>query len=232
MSPSSLVRVAAAVALGLAAGHAEAESLWVGGGSFAGQTEVGYLGRVGPLPGGRLSDGWSHSIFIDQVNYEYDAGAERIHGNARSLKFAIGRQFQRSSGVLGLSLGVAARKTSLRPDDPGNRNRGSSIRPVAELQWQSHSDAPWRSQGIAQYVPGARSHFANLFVGRQLGRIALGPRLSTGGDPSYRIHGIGLAAHGWQVGNLTFSLHGGAQHAEGGGTRAEVGIGFALLRSD
>lgn len=210
-----------------------AESVWVGGVSAADTTQVAYLGRVGPLPGKRLSDGWSQSVFVDYVSYEYDSGGQRIHGKANGIKFSIGREFRRDYGSLGLSLGVTVSRTTLRPDDPGNANRGSSVHPAGEFQWQSRPDAKWRSTAYAQYVFGARRDFANGFLGRRLWNgIAIGPQVSTGGDPNYRIYGLALALNGWKIGPLDMGVYAGAQHSEGGGTHPEIGFGFSAYRPD
>lgn len=226
-----LRRRAVAVALCCITHAANAESVWIGGASVADQTQVGYLGRIAPLPGKSLSDGWSQSVFIDSVEYEYPSGNRRIQGAARGIKFGIGREFRREHGYLGLGFGVSASKTTLSPDDPGNANRGTQVHPVGDVQWRSDSDAAWRSRAFAQYVFGARRSYANAFVGRRLANgMALGPQWSTGGDPSYRLHGLGLALDGWKVGPVDLGLYAGAQHSEGGDTRPEFGISFSMYR--
>lgn len=226
-------RIAMASLLSALAIPALAESVWVGGAGAADTTQVAYLGRVGPLPGKRLSDGWNQSVFVDHVSYEYDSGGQRIRGRANGIKFSIGREFRRDYGSLGLGLGVLASHTTLRPDDPGNANRGSIVDPVGELQWQSKADSPWRSTAYAQYVFGARRDFASGFVGRRLSNgIALGPQVSTGGDPNYRIYGLALALDGWKIGPLEVRVFGGAQHSEGVGTYPEIGFGFSAYRPD
>ena len=226
-------RMAIAALLAIPATPALADSVWVGGASVANTTQVGYLGLVGPLPGKRLSDGWSQSVFVDYVSYQYDSGAQRIHGKANGIKFSIGREFRRDSGWLGLNLGVIASRTTLRPDDPGNANQGSSVHPAGEFQWRSNADANWRSSVYAQYVFGARRNFANGFLGRRLSNdIAIGPQVSSGGDPSYRIYGLALALNGWKIGPLDMGFYAGAQHSEGGGTHPEIGFGFTSYRPD
>jgi len=222
-----------AATLCFAAHPAIAESVWSAGASIADTTQVGWLGRVGPLPGKRLADGWSQSIFVDYVGYEYDAGSQRINGTARGIKFNVAREFPLEHGYLGLGLGVSASRTTLSPDDPGNANRGTSVHPAGEFQWRSHADATWRSRAYAQYVFGARRSYANAFVGRRLANgMALGPQWSTGGDPTYRVHGLALALDGWKLGPLEMGIYAGAQHAEGGATRPEVGVRFTVYSSD
>ena len=222
-----------AAALCCAAQPAIAESVWIAGASVADATNVGWLGRVGPLPGKRLADGWSQSIFVDYVGYEYDSGSQRINGTARGIKFSIGREFRVENGYLGLGMGVGASRTTLSPDDPGNANRGTSVHPVGEFQWRSDADATWRSRAYAQYVFGARRSYANAFLGRRLANgMALGPQWSTGGDPSYRIHGLALALDGWKLGPLDVGIYAGAQHSEGGATRPEFGFSFSMYRGD
>lgn len=222
-----------AAALCCAAHPAIAESVWIGGASVADATNVGWLGRVGPLPGKRLADGWSHSIFVDYVDYEYDADSQRINGITRSIKFSVAREFRLEHGYVGLGLGVTAGRTTLSPDDPGNTNRGTRVDPVGEFQWRSEADASWRSRAYAHYVFGARRSYANAFLGRRLTNgMALGPQWSTGGDPSYRFHGLALALDGWKLGPVEMGIYAGAQHSEGGATRPEFGVSFSMYSSD
>lgn len=210
-----------------------AESVWVGGGSGAGMTRVAYLGRIAPLPGQRFSDGWSYSIFADYVGYQYDSGSQVIQGSAKGAKFSIGHEFRRDNGSLGLSLGMAASRTTLSPDDPGNSSRGSSVHPVGEFLWQSKADASWRSSAYAQYVFGARRNFVNAFFGRRLANgIAIGPQVFTGGDPSYRIYGLALALNGWKIGPVDMGVYAGIQHAESGDSHPEIGFSFTVYQPD
>jgi len=88
-------------------------------------------------------------------------------------------------------------------------------------------------RAYAQYVFGARRSYANAFLGRALPNgMALGPQWSTGGDPSYRIHGLALALDGWKLGPLEMGIYAGAQHSEGGATRPEFGFSFSMYRGD
>lgn len=225
------MRRALALALCCAAFPAAAESVWIGGASVAKQTHVGYLGRIAPLPGKSLSDGWSQSVFVDYVGYEYPSGARLVEGTVRGIKLGIGREFRREYGYVGLGLGVSTSKTTLSPDDPSNANRGTRVHPVGELQWRSNADAAWRSRAFAQHVFGARRSYANAFVGRRFANgMALGPQWSTGGDPTYRIHGLALALDGVRVGKLDLGIYAGAQHSEGGDTRPEFGISVSMYR--
>jgi hypothetical protein len=225
--------MAMATVLSMLAAPALADAVWVGGASLADTTQVAYLGRVGPLPGKKLADGWSQSVFVDYVSYEYDSATQRINGKVYDIKFSVGREFRRDYGSLGLSLGVSAGHTTLRPDDPGNTNRRSSVNPVVEGQWQSKPDAGWRSSAYGQYVFGARRDFAMAFVGHRLwNRLALGPQVSTGGGPDYRFYGLALALNGWKIGPLDVGFYAGAQHSEGGDTHPEVGLSFVAYRPD
>ncbi len=207
-----------------------AESVWVGGGSGAGMTRVAYLGRIGPLlPGQSLGDGWSHSVFADYVSYNYNSGAQGIQGTVKGIKFSVGREFRGDNGSLGLSLGVATSRTKLSPDDSGNTSPRSGLHPVSELIWQSKADATWRSGAYVQYVFGDRRNIANAFLGRRLSNgIAIGPQVSTNGDPNYRIYGLALALNGWKIGQLDMGIYVGAQHSESGDTHPEVGFSFSM----
>lgn len=222
-----LRRIAIAAMISVYTMPALAESVWVGGGSSADSTRVAYLGRIAPLPGKSLSDGMSYSVFVNYVSYNYNSGAQAIQGTAKGVKFSIGQEFRRDAGSLSLSLGAAQSNTTLTPDDPGNSSRGSSVHPVGEFVWQSNSDAAWRSAAYAQYVFGARSNIANAFLGRRLANgIAIGPQISSNGDPNYRIYGLALALKGWKIGSLDMGAYIGSQHSEGGDTHPEIGFSF------
>lgn len=212
---------------------AHAESVWIGGASFAESTSVGFAGAVFPLPGKRLSDGWSQSLFLDFVRYEYDLGSNRIVGKAKGAKYAIGREWSLPRGYFGTSFGLSISHTALSPDDPGNRSRGSRTRGVAEMQWRSRDEGEWSTRAYGQYVVAARRSLFNGFIGKRLDNgLAIGPQVSTNGDPSYRVHGLALAVSGWKLGGADVGAHVGAQHSEGGDTGPELGLTVVLYRPD
>lgn len=226
-----LTRLALATLLLLTALPSRSESVWIGGVAGSGQTRVAYFGHVGPLPGKRLSDGWSQSLFVDRVTYEYQAGANRIQGRSSGLKLGVMRQIQLPLGSIGLGGGVAYQHTQLRPVDPGNDNQGGHVRAVTELHWMSRDDLPWKTQAFGQYVIGARSYYANVFAGRKLANgVAIGPQFATNGDPSYRIYSAALAVNGIKVGGGTLGPYVGMQHVQGGDTKPEIGVSFVLYR--
>lgn len=210
---------------------ARAESVVVGGGAFSTQTRAAYAGVVLPLPGGRLGDGWSQSLFATGIRYQYPLGGRTIDGTATGLKYGLLRQYPLTGGSLGLGGGLNWHHTGLSPDDPANRNRGGRLRPSAELQWRSEPERAWRSQLFGQYVFGERSHLLIGFVGRRLGTgVAIGPQFSTGGDPNYRVHGAALALEGLRLGAAEVGVSLGAQRLEGGRPRPEVGFRLVFYR--
>lgn len=221
----------AALALAWCVGAVRAESVVIAGGSLSGQTRVLYGGVVSPLPGKRLADGWSQSLVLTGARYEYPVDARDVQGIATGLKYGLMRQAKVWGGTLGIGAGVAWQHTSLSPDDPGNPNAGSHLRPLVELQWRSDADRPWRSQVFAQHVFGERSNHAVAFVGRRLrSGVAIGPQVSTSGDPNYRVHGTALAVNGMKLGLAEAGFYLGAQHLEGGRTQPEAGFSFVLYR--
>lgn len=215
----------------LAALPAAAETVWVGGLSGAGQTRVGYLGRVAPLPGQRLGDGWGYVLAADRVHYEYNAAAAQVDGEASSLKASVFRDIRLATGTLTFGLGGAYQHVTLSPQDPNNRAAGTHPRATTEAQWRSHAQLSWASQMYAQYIHGADSHFASGFLGRRLGNgLALGAQASSGGDPTYRAHGLAIALRGMKHGASEWSIYAGGQHQEGRGTEPELGISFVSYR--
>ena len=225
-------RIALGALLSTLAAPSMAESVWVGGASGADTTLVAYMGRVAPLPGQRLGDGWSYSVFADHVEYEYDQGSTTIDARASSVRLGLSRETPVAGGTLAYGLGVQARNTRLSPDDISNDNRGSHVRAVADLQWRSSEQADWRNGFYGQYAFVARSDYSKLFVGRRLGNdVAIGPQFWTGGDPSYRVYGAGLALEGWRMGAARMTAMLGAEHSEGGSTRPAIGIEFSLHRN-
>ncbi len=226
-----LSRSLVVLALCLCSSSAMAEYVFVGGGSASAQTRVGYGGLVLPLPGKRLSDGWSQSLFATGVRYEYPVNGRDVEGIATGLKYGLMRQTPVSGGTIGVGGGVAWNHTSLSPDDLGNPNRGGRLRGIVELQWQSDPALAWRSQAFSQYVLGERSNFVVAFVGRRLASgAAIGPQFSSSGDPNYRVYGAALAVNGMKVGAAEIGVYLGAQHLEGGETQPEAGISFVFYR--
>lgn len=228
-----IFRAMVATALAVACAPAAAEAVWVGGAGSADTTHVAYLGRIAPLPGQSLGDGWGYATFLDYVGYEYAQGSGPIEARARGLRVGLQRQHALADGTLGYGLGALARHTRLSPDDPGNRNRGNQLRAVAELQWRSSDTSTWRGGFYSQYVFGARSDYAKLFLGRRVGeRVAIGPQLWSGGDPDYRVYGMAVAVDGWRLGPARMSAYAGAERQEGGSTQPALGIEFSLYRGD
>lgn len=226
-----LIRSIAALALCVCAADVTAQSVWVGGGSTSAQTRAGYGGVVWPLPGKRLADGWNQSLFATGVRYEYQVNGREVEGIATGLKYGVMRELQASGGTLGLGGGVAWHHTSLSPDDLGNRNRGGRLRGVVEMQWRSAADLQWRSQAVSQYVFGERSNFVVASVGRRLASgPALGPQISSSGDPNYRVYGAALALNAITVGPAEVGVYVGAQHLEGGKTHPDAGISVVIYR--
>ncbi|MGV8941512.1 MAG: cellulose biosynthesis protein BcsS [Lysobacter sp.] len=215
----------------LVAAPAVAESVWVGGLSGAGQTRVAYLSRIAPFPHQRLGEGWAYALSLDQVHYEYEAAAGHVNGDASSFKVSLLRDFQLRPGTLTLGGGLAYQDVALSPSDPTNDAAGAHVRMTTEAQWRSRPEAQWASQAYAQYVSGVESHYASGFLGHRLkNALAVGAQVSSGGDRTYRIHGIALAVRGWKYGSTEFSFHAGAQHQEGEGTEPEFGISFVTYR--
>lgn len=226
-----LIRSLAVVAVCCCSFNAMAEQLIVGGGSASAQTRAAYGGVVLPLPGKRFSDGWSQSLFASGVRYEYPVNGLDVEGIATGLKYGLMRQIQVSGGTLGVGGGVAWHHTSLSPDDLANPNRGGRLRGLVELQWQSDPARAWRSQVFTQYVLGERSNYINAFLGRRLASgAAIGPQISSSGDPNYRVHGAALAINAMKVGGVEMGVYLGAQHLEGGETQPEAGISFVFYR--
>lgn len=217
----------------LAASPLRAESVWVGGLGASDDTRIVYLGRIAPLPGQRLGDGWAWSAFADLLDYDYLAGAGRIDADSQSLRLGVQRQLRAGPGTLGLGATVSARNTDLSPDDPGNRSRGFLVRPGLELQWLSDEDARWRRQFYSQYTFEVDSFYAKAFTGRRLGRgPALGPEVWAQGDPSYRLYGAGLVLNGIAIGRYRLTLRLGAEHQEREDTRLAGGLEFSRYFGD
>lgn len=219
------------IALFLVAAPAAAESVWVGGLEGSDRTRVAYLARVAPLPGQRLGDGWAHSLSVDRVHYEYATAGVRVDGRSSSLKGLLLRELTMRPGTLSFGAGIAYQHVSLSPTDPGNDAEGGHVRPMTEIQWRSRPQATLVTQAFAQYAGGIDSRYANAFLGRRLGNgMTVGAQASTGGDPSYRVHGLALAFRGRASGQVQWSFHVGAQHQEGLETRPAVGIGLVHYR--
>lgn len=227
-----LIRFLGGMVLLVASMQACADSVLFGGVALGESNAVGYLGINLPVGKGHvLADGWQQSVSVELVSFDYDSNGQTIDGRTTGLKYTLGHEFALEPGYLRLSLGGRFNDTRLSPDDPGNRNNGSQVRGLVELQWRSQEESRWRTQAYAEYLIGARRSNVSLFLGRRFGNgLAIGPRFSTSSDPSYGVHGVALTLSGLKWGSADVSVFIGAQHNESGDTGPSIGLDWSLYR--
>jgi len=210
-----------------------ADAVWVGGASGSADSSVVYAGRIAAFPGQRLGDGWAWGVFADTLTYSYLGAPGQVDARSYAVRGGVVRQFASEQGSLGLGVYLSARNTDLSPDDPGNPNSGSQVRPTFELQWNSTELASPASALYSNYVAGSREYYAQGFVGQRIaGGWALGPVAWAVGAHEYRAYGLGLAARDIRLGEGRLGLRLGAEHSNDGQTRVLVGFEFSLYRGD
>lgn len=205
-------------ALGLASVAAPAAAQDTGvvfGGVTVGEAPGGFLGVNVALPGAELGRGPAVRAVLTRSDYEYDSGPTRIDGRSQSVTLQAVYQFSGSWGFANLAAGGVYQDTRLRPDDPGNPNRGDEWDGVVSVDGLANA-GQWRLGGFASYRIGLEEHYVQLEASRFVaGTLRLGAEVVDQGDPNYerRLYGGLLVvdpAPKWQV-----RLSGGALRQEG-----------------
>lgn len=190
----------------------------------------GYAGGILSLPGAQLGDGLGLKAGVAAGRYEYDASGTRIVGKYASTDVALVLQNSGQWGWANISAGPHYADTSLSPNDPGNRLRGS--RWDLALQTDGALDGKnWRLGWYGSIGAFDEAYQARLQLGRRVGikDIRLGVEAGIQGDPSYR-KGFGGIFASKPVGNhFEIMISAGATAQAGRGSRGYGAIGLSKL---
>lgn len=205
-----------ALGLAIAASPAAAQDTGVVfGGVTVGEAPGAFVGVNVALPGAELGRGPAVRAVVSRSDYEYEIGPTRIDGRSTAVTVQGVYQFSGGWGYANLGAGALYQDTRLRPDDPGNPNRGDEWDGVVSVDGLANVGA-LRVGGFASYRIGLEEHYVQGEVSHVVGRTArIGAEVVDQGDPNYerRLYGGLLVVDPipkWQV-----RLSGGALRQEG-----------------
>jgi hypothetical protein len=186
--------VAASLYLLTTAGAAAADEIWLTGAEGSSNNASAYIGRVAPLPGSQLGNGWISRLSADWTRYEYDNDGVTVEARGPSAEVALAYQRSNDRYWWSLSGGLVYRHTSLSPDDPDAETRGNQAGLKLQAEGETTLFGPaWRVGGNLSYVLGVQSYSAR---GRIMREISPGRRIGVEamaqGDPDYRSRQAGV----------------------------------------
>jgi hypothetical protein len=196
-----------------------------------------YLGALVPLRSSdRLGAGWVQRYWVDGLNYGFDVSdparfatdPQNIRARALGLEAALGYHLRDDRGGVAAYLGFRHQQSTLSPDVPDSRVRGSQWWPRAQVEVDARLTAKVHAYGIVAYTFGLDGYWSRLRVMHDLGGLEVGPEAILQGDRDYRARKVGLVTTGLHLGaNLTMGLRAG-YHFQANANSPYVGVELAL----
>lgn len=231
-----LTAAVAAAALACAPGaHAEDSSagdlngVWFAGGSVD-DSQAAYAGAVVALPGARLGKGLAIRGTANAGSYDYESGGQTINGDYVGGEIALVYQTSGPWGWANFSLGPRLTDTRLKPDDPGNKRRGTRL--DAGMQADGAFDgARWRLSWLGSYAPVDEVFETHVQLGRKLagGKYRIGIEGGVLGDPSFTKGSAGAFVALPFAGKAELQLASGLSFQQGRSARAYGAIGLSSV---
>lgn len=169
--------------------------------------------------------------WVEWLRYEYTGGPlnQTIEAKAPGGEIALGYQKANPSGYYGFYAGGLYRDTSLSPDDPGSKARGSHLRLRVQAEGEHRFADAWVVNGIASYVFGQEAYWLRARLLRKVtGNLLAGVEGVQHGDPDYEGHQVGLVLTGFEpVPRLNLGFKLGIKKIEGRDSNLYVGIELA-----
>lgn len=191
-----------------------------------------YLGSVLPVLGSKSGQGFVQRYLLDYITYSYEqTPIQDIDAKVSGVEAALGYQGTHDNGGCGVYLGARYTRTRLRPDDPGNNDRGSRVRAKLQIEGEQALARDWRISGMASYVLVDNNYWVRLRPQKTLSSgLVAGPELVVQGDSNYRAVKLGAFLGGIKMGadsRLTFRV--GASKAENSSVAAYLGLDAYFL---
>ena len=209
---------------------AEPSVQWLSGTEFSSETAYAYVGRVTPLPGSALGNGWVTRLWVDWSRYRYEKDGQVYRVDAPGAEAAIGYQQAQADHWWSAMTGLAYRHSSIAPDDPSSAVRGGKVRMKFQVEGEQSVQRQWKVGATANYVAGQRAYWVRGRVVRLLGEQGIGVESIVHGDPDYRAYQFGVLWNGIKTGaggEIGFKI--GGRHVEGLSTRPYIGIEFGSM---
>ena len=220
------IRLIGLLGLSAAAAAAEPSAQWLAGVEASSNASYAYLGHLAPLAGSTFGNGFIRKLWVDWSSYRYDGGSQTHDVKAPGAEIALGYQRAHENNWWAAYAGLNYRHSSISPDDPANKARGSMLRPKLELEGEQSLAQAWKLGAIGSYITGQQAYWTrgrllrDVGAGRQIGLEAV-----MQGDPSYHAHQLGLVLLGINAGNgLNVGFKLGVSQVAGLSSRAYVGM--------
>lgn len=181
-------------------------------------------------PRGLDNEGFIARFMAGAGTYNYLAGTTTTTGYVTLLDAAPGWHFKRGGIDLTVYAGLDIQNHRLRPNDPGNRSRGTNLgaRIGADL-WTEPTAATMASVSVSFATVG-NSYWSRLAYGARLfDKFYLGPEVHAIGDDTYQQWRLGTHLTALKIGGYEWSAGAGVveDSDEHSGIYGRIGV---LLR--
>ena len=199
------------------------------GGSI-GDGANGYIGGVVALPGDRLGDGFAVRGGASGGTYRYESADATIRARYVGAEIAVVYQFSGEWGWANVSAGPRVTDTSLSPNDPNNRLRGTRF--DGAVQTDGAIGQNWRASWFASLGVNNRTYITTVRVGPLVDGerdVRLGLEGGVQGDRTYTRRSAGAFASARLSGNLQGLVSGGVLDQAGRSVRPYATIGLSRV---
>jgi len=164
-------------------------------------------------PDGLSQDGFTLKLLVGGGQYRYLSGSNEITGSQVLGAAMPGWRFKSDRLEVVAFAGVDVQSHWLKPDDPGNRLRGTHVgaRGGADL-WYQPTDAMMLAGSVSASTVGTSFWTRGAAGWRVFDRFWAGPELGALGDTSYQQLRVGVHATGFKTGSLEWSAGAGYAH--------------------
>ena len=230
-SSARAIAVSLVLSLMASASAAAEDRYFLAGGELARQADYSYVGLVLPGPMREGGRGFMQRYWLDRFGYEYDGAPGRVKARAHGAEAALGYGASSAAGWWSVYLGLRYTDTTLTPDDPSAKARGSQTGLKLQGEADQQIASAWRAGAIVSYVSKQDAYWSRLrLMHSTTSATAWGVEAIAAGNSESRWRAAGLVlslqpAKDWSVALKTGYR---AQSGEGDGAYGGVELGLAF----